>query len=267
MLNKLIANKHSFTRLSNTSMRAFSNGTPSYAKDKIAHATGLKEEVRPEFTQMYNDLEMLVGKSMPMIKQYYDDCGKPYTTKINNFALPPEIIEKLGPLTNEGHSFDECIRALETTMKYSVNTLNPFFFDKLYAGSDPIGQIAELIVTVLNTGTHVYNCSPVFSIMEMEVMTTLAKQYGFDTKTADGVSNPGGTMSNMMAVLLARNEYFPHVRGDGWKAEDKPIAFTSRQSHYSVNRGAMVSGMGMNNMKQVPCDRWTGAMNHEALEE
>jgi glutamate/tyrosine decarboxylase-like PLP-dependent enzyme len=27
-----------------------------------------------------------------------------------------------------------------------------------------------LIVTVLNTGTHVYNCSPVFSVMEVEVM-------------------------------------------------------------------------------------------------
>jgi len=61
------------------------------------------------------------------------------------------------------------MKALETTMKYSVNTMNPFFFDKLYAGSDPIGQIAELIVTVLNTGTHVYNCSPVFSVMEDEV--------------------------------------------------------------------------------------------------
>jgi glutamate/tyrosine decarboxylase-like PLP-dependent enzyme len=54
---------------------------------------------------------------------------------------------------------------------------------------------------------------------------------------------------------------------EGWKPEDKPIAYTSRQSHYSVSRGAMVSGMGMNQMRNVPCERWTGAMSHEALEE
>ena len=181
--------------------------------------------------------------------------------------MPPEIIKALGPITKEGHSYDECISALETTMKYSVNTLNPFFFDKLYAGSDPIGQIAELIVTVLNTGTHVYNCSPVFSVMEDEVQQILAKQFGFPVETSEGVSNPGGTMSNMMAVILARQETFPHVRTEGWKPEDRPIAYTSRQSHYSVARGAMVCGMGMNNMRDVPCERWTGAMSHEALEE
>jgi glutamate/tyrosine decarboxylase-like PLP-dependent enzyme len=101
-------------------------------------------------------------------------------------------------------------------MKYSVSTMHPMFFDKLYAGSDPVGQIAEFMATVLNTGTHVYGCSPVFSIMETECVDILAKTFGFPVETAEGVANPGGTMGNMMALLVARNEYFPHVRMDGW---------------------------------------------------
>jgi len=32
----------------------------------------------------------------------------------------------------------------------------------------------------------------------------------------------------MMALLAARQEYFPHVRMEGWRAEDKPVAFTSK---------------------------------------
>ena len=143
-------------------------------------------------------------------------------------------------------------------MKYSDNTMHPYFWDKLWAGSDPIGQVAEFIVTVLNTAVHVYHVAPVFTIMEREIMKIFAAQFGFDPETADGVINPGGTMSNIMAVLVARNEHFPHVRLEGWKPEDQPVAFTARQSHYSVTRGGMVAGMGMNNFIKVAGERWTG---------
>lgn len=74
-------------------------------------------------------------------------------------------------------------------------------------------------------------------------------------------------MSNMMAVLCARQKTFPHVRLEGWRPEDKPVAFTPIQSHYSITRAAMVCGMGMNQMRGVPCDRMTGRMNLDALEE
>ena len=73
-------------------------------------------------------------------------------------------------------------------------------------------------------------------------------------------------MSNMMALLAARHEHFPHVRRQGWKAEDKPVAFTAAQSHYSINRGAMVCGMGMDQMRQVPAED-NGRMDPVALEK
>lgn len=152
-------------------------------------------------------------------------------------------------------------------MKYSLKTMHPFFLDKLYPGSDPIGQIAEYIVAILNTNVHVYHVAPVFSVMEVECIRIFGEKFGFKTDDIDGTINPGGTMSNMMALLAARQESFPHVRMEGWKPEDKPVAFTAGQSHYSVNRAAMVSGMGMNQMIQVPCDRMSGAMDVEGLEK
>jgi len=70
-----------------------------------------------------------------------------------------------------------------------------------------------------------------------------------------------------MSVLCARQETFPHVRLEGWKPEDRPVAFTPIQSHYSIARAAMLIGMGMNQMRGVPCDRLTGRMSVEALDE
>lgn len=202
-----------------------------------------------------------------MIEQHYKEAGTPRSTKMNHFALPEEIIDALGSLKDEGHSVEECLKNFETVMKYSVNTMHPYFFDKLQAGSDPICQVAEFIVTILNTAVHVYHCAPVFTIMEREIMKIFAGKFGFDVNTADGVMNPGGTMSNIMALLVARNEHFPHVRLDGWKTEDQPVAFTAAQSHYSINRAGMISGMGMNNFVQIAGDRRTGQMIPEELDK
>lgn len=112
----------------------------------------------------------------------------------------------------EGASNEEVAQAFETAFKYSVKTLHPFFMDKLYSGTDPVGQLAELVATVINPAVHVYHVSPVFSVLEVEVIKTYGKVFGFDPETVDGTLNPGGTMGNMMALMCARQEHFPHVR-------------------------------------------------------
>jgi len=217
-----------------------------------------KEEVRPEFKTMIADFTELLEKVTPKIIEHYEQCGRPKSNKFNHFALPPEITKAFGTIPETGVSNDELLEQIDLAFKYSVKTMHPFFMDKLYSGSDPTGQIAELVHAVINPAVHVYHVSPVFSVLEVEVIKIYAEKFGMDPATADGTLNPGGTMGNIMALLAARQEHFPHVRMEGWKAEDKPIAYTPAQSHYSVNRGAMVAGMGMNNMRQVPCDRWTG---------
>ena len=81
--------------------------------------------------------------------------------------------------------------------------------------------------------------------MEVECIKIFGEVFGFDPAKVDGVLNPGGTMSNMMAFLTARHRAFPHVREDGWNPEDRPVAFSGAQDHYSIRRGAMIAGMGM----------------------
>jgi len=172
--------------------------------------------------------------------------------------MPNEILEAIGPVPQEGQSIEECVETIKTTFHYSMRTMHPYFNDKLYHGSNPIGHMGEYVTGVLNTASHVYHVSPVFSVMEREMVKLFGSKFGFPAETVDGATCPGGSMAIMMSLLAARHEHFPHVRMEGWKGEDKPIAFTSAQSHYAVNRGAMMSGMGMDQMRKVPCDRMTG---------
>ena len=71
-------------------------------------------------------------------------------------------------------------------MAYSVRTAHPRFFDKLYAGSDSIGQLGEFLTAVLNTNVHTYAVSPVFAVMETAVIKRVAGLLGFNPDTAEG---------------------------------------------------------------------------------
>jgi glutamate/tyrosine decarboxylase-like PLP-dependent enzyme len=144
--------------------------------------------------------------------------------------------------------------------------MHPFFFDKLFFGSDPVGQIAELVVAVLNGNTHVYHVSPVFSVMEVETIQLMGQAFGLRNEDIDGTINPGGSMSNRMALLLARHEHFPHVKRIGWRSEDRPVAFTAAQSLYSLTATAMVAGMGTDSIIQVRANRQMSQMDPVALE-
>lgn len=49
--------------------------------------------------------------------------------------------------------------------------------DKLYAGTNPIGVISELLLAVLNSNAHVYHVSPVLTLMEIEVTKAVGKLF------------------------------------------------------------------------------------------
>lgn len=79
-------------------------------------------------------------------------------------------------LGQEGEPPAKIVERIEAALKYSVRTSHPRFFDKLYAGSDPVGQVAELITAVLNTNVHTYAVAPAFAMMEQEVLKSMAAQ-------------------------------------------------------------------------------------------
>lgn len=124
----------------------------------------------------------------------------------------------------------------------------------LLAGSDAIGQIAEWVLASLNTNVHTFAVSPALSAIELAMVEQLCARVGFPADCRDGVFCPGGSMSNLTAVVAARHRHFPHVRRSGWRPDDQPVILASAQAHYSVARAAMIMGMGMDSVVKVPCD-------------
>lgn len=52
---------------------------------------------------------------------------------------------------------------MEQVFKYSVNTWDQGFLDKLYASTNAVGLVSELVLATLNTNVRLY-FSPLFNL-------------------------------------------------------------------------------------------------------
>ncbi|EGY20243.1 hypothetical protein VD0002_g5087 [Verticillium dahliae] len=180
---------------------------------------------------------------------------------------PQELVSrlKLSLPDGEGLGKDGLMSFLQKILQYSVNTWDQGFLDKLYASNTPVGVVADLILSVLNTNLHVYQVSPALSVIEKVTARRFANVFGFTSPRAGGISCQGGSASNMTSVVVARNSLYPETRTHG-NGSHTFILFTSAHGHYSVEKSALTCGLGASNVWAVPIDS-QGRMIPEALRE
>ncbi|NXD88868.1 CSAD decarboxylase, partial [Halcyon senegalensis] len=111
---------------------------------------------------------------------------------------------------------------------------------------------------------YTYEVAPVFVLMEEEVLAKLRELVGWSS--GDGTFAPGGSMSNMYAINVARFRHFPASRQEGNWALPRLVLFASRESHYSIQKGAAFLGIGTANVRLVATDD-RGKMIPEELEK
>ncbi len=178
----------------------------------------------------------------------------------------PEELERLLALElpRQGRPVDQVLSEAEALLSLSVRTGHPRFFNQLFNHLDPAAVVGEWLAAVANSSMYTYEAAPVFTLMEEKLSERLCGLAGFDQ--GEALLNPGGSISNLMAMLAARTRAFPRARVDGFSAEDRPVVFASAEAHYSIARAASILGFGLRGMRTVPCDE-RGAMIPEELEE
>ncbi|GEQ70428.1 hypothetical protein JCM33374_g4105 [Metschnikowia sp. JCM 33374] len=155
---------------------------------------------------------------------------------------------------------------IDNVLKYSVNTWNPGFLDKLYASNNPIGVVGDIILSLLNTNSHVYTVSPVVSVIENYVGRKYASLFfKNDTATCGGLTFSGGSWSNITAMHMARSLQFPDTKVHG-NANYKFAVFASKHCHYSVEKAAILLGLGSESVFKVAINE-DGTINTKLLDE
>ena len=78
-----------------------------------------------------------------------------------------------------------------------------------------MGLLASFISTTTNTSMYTFEMAPVYSLMESEVLSKLRELIGWEGGKGDGIFSPGGSMSNIYGLLLARYKKFPESKMQG----------------------------------------------------
>jgi hypothetical protein len=213
--------------------------------------------------QEVKELDALVAAIYPLIRRYELEHASPDDCKVVEYLPADDLAAAVNLDLPEEGSRAEFIQGCQEALRYSVRTSHPRFMNQLFAGSEPSGQVAELLTSVINNSVHTYGAAPLATVVEKHLIERVGQLAGFCG--ADGIFCPGGSYANMGAMLVARNELFPHVRDHGWQPNDNPVVFTSAQAHYSVKKGAMMLGIGAANCRLVATDS-EGRMQPQSLE-
>jgi len=133
-------------------------------------------------------------------------------------------------------------------------------------GSVP-GILAEMLIAALNVNGMLWRTSPAATELEEVTMDWLRQLLGL-ANDWDGIIMDGASMSSMVAIAAAREAVDGlGVRTKGMAHADVPQlrVYISEQTHSSLEKGAMVLGIGQENVVKIPVDAENG-MDVGALE-
>lgn len=109
--------------------------------------------------------------------------------------------------------------------------------------------LADLLISVTNNSTAVWEMSPIGTVIEKEIVRWLANLAGYP-ETSEGTAVSGGSAANLTGLLAARARW----NADASNAGKRPIVIASRDAHYSIARAAAIMGIPAVDVLKVPTD-------------
>ncbi|MCB9848587.1 MAG: aminotransferase class V-fold PLP-dependent enzyme [Phycisphaeraceae bacterium] len=155
----------------------------------------------------------------------------------------------------------EAIERLRRVVMATPTTSGERFFNQLFAGRERVATIAEVLTAVLNQSMYTWKVAGPQALIEREVLERMLARAGM--AGGDAMFTPGGSMSNLAAMLVGRNEMRPDSRELGFDGRGQTI-YASSECHYSIRKNAAMIGAGRESVRPVGVDA-EGRMDPEAL--
>ncbi len=178
---------------------------------------------------------------------------------------PESLIRELDlKISAKGSGDAALLEEVHKYLKYSVKTAHPAYLNQLFGGFNFPGFIGEVITSLTNTSMYTYEVAPVATLMEMALIDKMVSYTGWGSGTGSLLT--GGSNTNMVAMLLARNSIFKGAKYTGLSGLPKLAILVSERSHFSMLKGANTIGIGQDGVIKVKIDE-NGRMRGPQIEE
>lgn len=165
---------------------------------------------------------------------------------------------------NEDPTLDEEFKKIVTELiKSTPKTASTSFFNQLYGGRLSKATLGDLLAVMLNTSMYTYKIAGPQVGVEKSVLHKICEMIGYG-KQSDGTFTSGGSMSNFMAMVMARDSYDQSSINEG--VTKTLIVYTSEVSHYSIQKNASLMGIGRNQVRFIKTNEF-GEMLADDLQQ
>ncbi|WP_381796027.1 pyridoxal phosphate-dependent decarboxylase family protein [Streptomyces niveus] len=161
-------------------------------------------------------------------------------------------------------------RLTELLSHGSADPADPACAAHLHCPPLAVAVAADLAVSALNPSQDSWDQAPAATALETLLLQELAAMLGYDPAEAAGVLTSGGTESNLMGLMLARDRVLGAATGRqieltgvprtgagvglGAAAGARPRILASAAAHFSVQRAAALLGLGEDSVIPVAVD-------------
>ena len=202
------------------------------------------------------------------LKLFSELCDFLIEDEKNNPVAKPiptaELFEKLDlSLEDEGIVDEHLLSSLKSIIAHTPKTASKSFFNQLFGGRIGKAAIGDMLAVMLNNSMYTYKVAGPQVGLEKEIIDNICKLSGYPSNSS-GTLAAGGSMTNFMGLLMARDFKFPEIRTEG--VTKKLTLYTSELSHYSISKNAVLSGIGRNNVRLIDTNS-KGEMSASHLDE
>ena len=198
-----------------------------------------------------------------------------YQSRVESFPVlsqvkPGEIRAALpGNPPIQGESFDELLKDVDRVILPGVtHWQSPNWFGYFPCNSSGPGILGDLLASGLNVQGMLWSTSPACTELETRVMDWLVGMLGLPEKflsssVGGGVIQDTASSAALCALLAARERatsYASNAKG----CDGRLIAYASTQTHSSMQKAAMIAGIGVDNVRLIEVDE-NFAMKPDAL--
>ncbi|WP_150467553.1 pyridoxal phosphate-dependent decarboxylase family protein [Francisella sp. SYW-9] len=169
---------------------------------------------------------------------------------VNNFKIgeQPQTLENV--IQNQ----------FKNIFKNSLNINSPASMAHLHCPVMIPSLVAELLISLLNQSMDSWDQSPIATYIEQNITNWLSSLIYKNNSLSDGIFTSGGTQSNLMGLLLARDHYCENILNH--KVADLGLPnitnkfriLCTEKTHFSVHKSLSILGLGKNSIKLIKTD-------------
>ncbi len=199
--------------------------------------------------QLDPDLQELLDSASRMLCQWLGSAAS--RAPLPALGLTPAVAPSV-----QGLGGDVLLAELQQVMEGAYNPNHPGALAHLDPPPLPASIAAEMVCAGLNNNLLAEELSPSLTRLERSLCAWLAEAIGLPAGSG-GVPASGGTLSNLTALVVARQH-------QGLQGRSDAVVLASSDAHVSLDKALMVMGLPATALRRLPVDP-AGRLQSDAL--